>query len=147
MRKILFRGKAIYGSWVYGSLIQARDFCCILDSDDEDDMEYPYLDGYLGVIDGYATPVKFETIGQFIGIHDKNGKRIFEGDIVKFHMFRDEPDYVGIIKYDSSVCLYLLVGNNPSLGMFEVQVSSRDKSSFEVIGNIHDNPELLGEEI
>lgn len=85
-----------------------------------------------------------DTISRWTGIFDKNGKRIFEGDIVKFHMFHDEPDWIGVIKYDDPICLYMIVGEMPNDdGPFMVQVSASKKSSFEVIGNRWDNPELV----
>lgn len=84
-----------------------------------------------------------KTVSRWTGILDKNGKKIFEGDIVRFRMFKGEPDYVGVVKYDTPVCLYILTGILPGGTPYEVQVSSRDKSTFEIIGNRWDNPELV----
>ena len=145
MREILFRGQTrrygervwmngekVPGNWVYGGIFPGTgDFSVIYGANKED---------FTGA-DIAKHTVYSDTVGQFIGLTDKNGTRIFEGDVVRFHMFRDEPDWVGEIKYELG--LYLIVGNFPN--RFEVQVSSRDKSTFEVIGNIHDNPELIGE--
>lgn len=87
-----------------------------------------------------------DTVSRWTGIYDKNGKKIFEDDIVKFHMFHDEPDWIGVIKYDDPICLYMIIGEMPNNGgPFMVQVSASDKSSFEVIGNRWDNPELVKE--
>ena len=85
MREILFRGKRIdNGEFAYGSLIQAGTYCCILESEeDAHPMDYLYLDDDLGTIDGKATPVIRETVGQFTGMADKNSRKIFEGDIVR----------------------------------------------------------------
>lgn len=86
-----------------------------------------------------------KTISRWTGICDRDGRKIFEGDILKFRMFRDEPDFVGIVEYDTPNCLYVLTGTQPNFGPFEVQVSSRDKSTFEIIGNRWDDPGLIKE--
>ena len=71
-----------------------------------------------------------ETIGQFTGLTDKNGKKIFEGDIVKIGSFMPgADDWVCAIDWDYS--------------LFE-EYKYVWKTKCEVIGNIHDNPELLG---
>lgn len=150
MREILFRGKTTRnGEWVYGSLINvdtpSGSFCCILEQDYGDRYEYPYLDAELGVIDGQAIPVVPETVGQYIGYKDKNGKKVFEGDILEFvwpsgklerrvisyhgagytycdcHFYRDEV-------YDDYI----------EDGEYGMIVEWR-----EIIGNIYDNPELM----
>ncbi len=151
MRAILFRGKRLdNGEWVYGS------FC--MDA-------FEQLNGLCGV-DGFIRlydkdkgkmqmyEVYRETVGQFTGMTDKNGKRIFEGDMIQFHKYRGEPDWVGAVKYEN--CLYIAAGRmplayekrtgeEPYFCPFEVQISSIDKTTIKVIGNIHDNPELIGE--
>ena len=147
MREILFRGKRKDNSeWIYG---------------------YYALHGiHLGTIEEeiYPTiapfgnyPISYEvapeTVGQFTGLTDKNGKKIFEGDIIKFHKYRGEPDWTGVVKYE--YCSYIAVGRmplayekrigeEPYFSSFEVQLSGIDKATINVIGNIHDNPELIG---
>ena len=68
MLDILFRGKRRDNNeWVYGSLILAGSYCCILESEENvHPVDYPYLDDYLGTIDGKATPVDPKTIGRLI---------------------------------------------------------------------------------
>ena len=138
MREILFRGKTKSGDWVYGSLIKAPGYCCILESEENvHPMDYPYLDGDLGVIDGKATPVIPETVGQWTGLVDKNGNKIFEGDVV------DTPrwyvDYTGGFgeSYGMNAGWYLQRDN------YESWMELDCIEDHIILGNIHDNPELL----
>jgi uncharacterized phage protein (TIGR01671 family) len=139
MREILFRGKCTStGEWVYGSLIHVGEFCCILEEDDGTRYDYPYLDCYLGVIDGQVIPVDPETVGQFTGLIDVNGKKIFEGDID------------GIPRWVVTYCADV---DDGGLGMnagwyvqrdnFESWTELENTREHHIIGNIHDNPELL----
>lgn len=143
-REILFRGKTESGRWAYGSLISAGTYCCILESEDMvHPTDYPYLDDDLGTIDGKATPVIPDTVGQFIGLTDRNGKQIFEGDIVDTEagytffrasdmiLVRWEDKSCGFEPFSDSIenCGHCGGGVQPDIAI--------------VVGNIHDNPELL----
>lgn len=93
------------------------------------------------------------TIGEFIGMRDKHGKKIFEGDVVR----RKESAYgledIGVVKYDCHLGAFVL--EYESYGdtcrdMFEDKFSEEDGNctidgtySYEVIGNVYNNPELL----
>lgn len=133
MREILFRGKQADGMWVYGDLRKVEENAYILDYDIGDDgvSQNPK-------IFDIAYPVDPATVGQFTGLTDKNGKRIFEGDIldcgnrivyVKWH------EKLG--QWDSEFIRY--VRELSSNGITTVEWKFR----AEKIGNIHDNPELL----
>ena len=141
MQEFLFRGKRKDGSgWAYGSLIQAANFCCILESEENmHPMDYPYLDGDLGVIDGNVTPVIPETVGRLVynpGYSDRVGQRYFQGDIIELHARHFEhQNYRRII---GVVCDEHSFTENGFGRRFP-----QDVLEAKVIGNIHDNPELL----
>lgn len=118
MREILFRGKRIdSGEWVYGTMYKIAI----------DLNPFILTGGKLGC----SYQVDEETVGQYTGLKDKNGKRIFEGDIVRL------PELYGNGKAVIRFCgtAFKACGE-----LFSYQVSE----SMEVIGNVHDNPELLG---
>ena len=129
-REILFRGKRIdNGEWVKGIYspynwdifgdCMVKEPQIIIISDDENS--------------GLWCDVIPETVGQYTGLNDKNGRKIFEGDIVK----HDNKIYV--IKYLEK---YARFAPTNSHSVFMVCAFEQ----LEIIGNIHDNPELLKEE-
>lgn len=131
MREILFRGKrADSGEWVYGYLSKSRGFdyklhLCI-DYEDRGCM-----------LSSIVVP---DTVGQYTGLTDKNVKKIFEGDIVHCVSRLDNANMV-VIYEDGEFRLVLCKDFNDykcGLGFYEIRNFAK-----EVIGNIHDNPELL----
>ena len=141
MRDILFRGKTVgtNGKFVYGNLIYVEGYCCILErKEDLHPMDEPYLDGEIGWIDGKATPVHPETVGQFTGLHDKNGKMIFEGDICKTDL--KWGSLLQIIFNNYCATFQVLFDDGYSEDFRQLY---SDVRHIEVIGNIHDNPELM----
>ena len=137
MRDILFRGKRVCGNdFVYGNLIRVDDYCCILEREEDlHPMDAPYLDGEIGWIDGKATPVVPETIGQFTGLYDRNGNKIFEGDIIRYG---DDEEHLVIRYIDGAFHMLDYVDGCRSVIW----------PSFEwaILGTIHDNPELVKED-
>lgn len=131
MREILFRGKRIdNGEWIFGSLIHRGDYCCILPPDGVlHDSEEPYMDSDLGTFDGKAIPVDPETVGQYTGLTDKNGRRIFEGDLLVLATSRTHE-----VKFADG-----------SFYMNGTGISIHHAGRFTIVGNRLDNPELLEE--
>ena len=144
MREILFRGKRIdNGVWLYGSLRQYKDGTCgICDRE----LEHTYR-------------VDPSTIGQYTGLTDKNGKKIFEGDILGLTCtaYPQEKELFSVrygpyeIAYEDeceSDCVvgwYTKgVGRSKSWGEYSLFADAEKADLYyEVIGNIHDNPELI----
>ena len=95
---------------------------------------------------GHTLEVIPETVGQYTGLTDKNGMKIFEGDIVRHH--NDLPDSeiieMGVVFWDEKYCGWRRTSN----GAFHHGVVDTYRISpecvYEIIGNIHDNPELIG---
>ena len=130
MREILCRGKRVdNGEWIEGFYAKSGDKTFILIDND-------FAVGY--VIMKEVIP---ETVGQFIELTDKNGKKIFEGDIIK----DKELPTIYMIGYNEELMKYAFLYYHKELkniycGGF---VSKTNGKSIEVIGNIHDNPEFL----
>lgn len=136
MREIIFRGKrADNGEWVYGSLITERNmFDGNLMTMHIQDIEEPYDDN---LIDD-------ETVGQFTGLTDKNGTKIFEGDIVKHiqkYEISGEVKSIAVIKWNEAYSCWSVEYTNGRITAF----LGTEYHKLEVIGNVHDNPELLKE--
>lgn len=128
MREILFRGRIPQGNWSYGGLIQsANNF---------------YIS--IGIDKGFICAyVKSETVGQYTGLTDKDGKKIFEGDILR-RAYHPEDDVV-IEWFDGS--FRFRKANKPKdYGYSAVCCIQNAVSSLKIIGNTYDNPELLEEQ-
>lgn len=136
MRKILFRGKTDKGEWVVGNLMV-------------------YYDGSASIIESSTSLNTFhvilpETVGQYTGLTDKNGKKIFEGDIIKqeYYLDRKERAIISVVEYGISYGYYDACGVyqrfRDGSGTAMLSVGTNNGVVWcEVIGNIYDNPELL----
>ena len=123
MREYLFRGKRKdNGEWVYGNFVRG----CV------DDFAYIVEFGNKELCRNYVEVIP-ETVGQYTGLTDKNGKKIFEGDICKHRSNYSGNTLISLVTYTDGHFLALVSENSG----FELS------EKLEVIGNIHDNPELL----
>lgn len=150
-RGIEFRGKLSHsGAWVFGSLLKIGKSYHILRDNDM------YEDGHhiCQEID-YPTWVAPDTVGEFTGMKDKHGKKIFEDDVVR----RKDSAFgyvdTGVVKYDCHLGAFVLEYDSYGRtyqSTFKDGFSDNDGKctiegtySYEVIGNVHDNPDLLTE--
>ena len=121
-REIKFRGR-YEGDWLFGDLTHVLQMMCV-----------------------DQTLVEQDTVGQFTGLYGKNSKEIYEGDILLFRtdIFTSKPIAVafhnGAFGYFYTGDFVSFVGNTN----FKFCINGSDES-FEIIGNIHDNPELIKE--
>ena len=132
-REIKFRGQQINTKkWVYGYLYRNKGLYVICEN-----IRY-----------AEEEPIFLDTVGQYTGLHDKNGKEIYEGDIVLYKDWEmayegggnDSFINKGIVEYCEDNCCYN-VTERQTVDITDVLY--RDNEDLEVIGNIYDNPELL----
>ena len=123
-RKIKFRGKTESNQFIFGDLIQYENGDTAIW--EKEITGY----GYEATQISNRTKVDNGTIGQFTGLHDKNGKEIYEGDIIS------NESYKGIVVYKNGSFVLDLGKSCGCVYLFCLD-------SLLVIGNIYDNPELL----
>ena len=137
----LYRGKRKdNGEWVEGYLTKNffvhKEYWCI--ERIEARAIYAHATEY-GIKSYEVIP---ETVGEYTGLPDKNGKKIFEGDIVKHYNNSDKGFDIGVLYWDETFSQW----KRTSIGNFHhssFTYSISRSCEYEVIGNIHDNPELL----
>ncbi len=136
MRQIRFRAQDFTGTWQYGFVVKGNETAIIIPVNKNG-----------SVTMGINFYVKPETVGQYTGLKDKNDKEIYEGDILT----NERGDILHVVAYSEEKASF--VGIIPNLkeksgkpfttGLNQPWLTNKEK---KVIGNIHDNPELLKEE-
>ena len=141
MREILFRGKlADNGEWIEGFYSHSGN------------KTYIIFDNGFSISYFKMKEVLPETVGQFTCLTDKNGKKIFEGDIIRAITLDTGTEQIAV------VCFGNFIDENNSdeyigfyIEFYDIKTTITQlamegvKDNFEVIGNIHDNPELMEE--
>ena len=126
MREILFRGKRRdNGEWVYGNY-------AFTDSNGKQHFIFQNI--------AFEYLVIPETIGQYTGLTDKNGREIFEGDIVIDKYSKEKFGFVGVVIYNPKLTQFQIYSDKQP--GYVVNLGGRAQS-VKVLGNIHDNPELV----
>ncbi|EIA7945359.1 hypothetical protein LS107_001631 [Listeria monocytogenes] len=129
MREIEFRAKRIdNGEWIYGNLMQFEDSATFIFADErkgDSTLTYAHF------IINNMHAIDERTVGQYTGLKDKYGKKIFEGDIC----WEEYGECYGVIKFEDAEFLYLW--ENIAENLWEAA------DDIEICGNIHENPELL----
>ena len=139
MREILFRGKRVdNGEWVVGYYTKGFRYP---NETQLLDMIYAFIkNGNAFEFECFA--VDTYTVGQYTGLCDKNGTKIFEGDVVEFNNMENEP-----YSKDNFICREIVVYDNLSACYRPTETVPSDfvleDTDIKVIGNIYDNPELL----
>lgn len=135
MREILFRGKRLdNGEWIQGDIVQ-----------------FP-VHGVVRIVEQEPSykdaEVDSDTVGQYTGLTDKNGKKIFEGDILKIYPdcdYCEDYSISTVYSYNGVLCVDYRGDDFDSTALGFIN-DVNDDADFEIIGNIYDNPELVGGE-
>ena len=136
MRTIKFRARRKNGKWVVGNFI--NHFCTYFETEERNDIFLPKPENDNG---GYwVEDIDPETVGQFTGLYGCDGKEIYEGGILLISKFAKVVCYFrhGAFGYQYCNDFHSFAGNTN----FTFNPKNSDES-FKIIGNIHDNPELL----
>ena len=135
----LYHAKRTYnGKWVEGCLVVTPQGDAYIISTAETKRDVNVL------INQCSLNVDPKTIGQYTGLTDRNGKRIFEGDICKFKRFNDV--HIGKVVFNVTTASFIM-WYQPIVGAYGEKATQKMLLSvcdnIEVVGNIHDDPEIL----
>ena len=146
MRKIIFRGKRLdNGMWANGFYLQGG----YIPGANKENVKVRHI-----ISDDFYYDVDPDTIGQFTGLFDKNGKEVYEGDIIlwtrKNVHIEGRPlqdlSYMCVIYYDEVKCAFQFrceLQCGACVGCLDFDDDRASDSYIEVVGNVHDNPDLV----
>lgn len=127
MRDIKFRGRNPYTKkWLYGSLLKRDNHNCAIVTFET--LNSPWNEIY----------VDDDTVGQYSDLHDCNGKEIYEGDVI-----RNKANLCFYLGYDSNFARYVALHPFSSSIQRYLDPQMIKDGKYTIIGNMHDNPELL----
>ena len=136
MREILFRGKRVDNDeWITGNYVKAGYHWHKYGKHEDWIVTSAIQNGGFINLCGRGAVIP-ETVGQFTGLTDKNGKKIFEGDIVK------HSGIVGVIRFEMFSATFLILEDRDHAERLD-NVKHQGEYGLQVIGNIYDNKELL----
>lgn len=153
MREILFRGKcADTGKWYEGQYIHSHKTTYCFEADYDNDKDDDIHQIVFEKMTDWGLPERHlqidvipETVGQYTGLKDKNDKKIFEGDILNVRSYDYNYEYSTKVFYNSHTLCVDVYGQDydyTAIG-FADDIWDDENCEIEIIGNIHDNPELL----
>ena len=143
MRENKFRGKRVDNKkWVFGSLVKLNShFYIVLD---EPATPKTFLEGCeISLHNGFIEVIP-ESVGQFTGLHDKNKKPVYEGDVLKAIDPNGEDMDNITVEWDDDASAYTFEDDFDDYDVTTLAWGIKLGYEFEIIGNIRDNPELIG---
>lgn len=137
MREILFRAKRLdNGEWIYGYVMNDK---------------HKSLGRYNSAYDFYVEKIDTKTVGQYTGLKDKNGNKIFEGDYLGDWCENDDGEEClgayGAVTWWESDARYMLTTEEGLANdwTYEEEAHPTNWGNLYIVGNIHDNPEIFGD--
>lgn len=127
--KVKLDGTPVESKWVYGGICQFNEDRSIIYQTKPEFKKYS---------------VYTDTVGQYTGLTDRNGRKIFEGDIIKYVDKYGQEVLSYIVEWSKDSCMFFLkcIGFDDRFDS-NFDVFYGEPEPFEIIGNIHDNPELV----